>query len=225
MDEAALRALLDDVTTGRTTPDDAVAALRRLPFADVGDALVDHHRALRQGMPEAVYCPGKSPEQVVTIVGELLQHGSGPVLITRASDDQVKAAVAAHGEGLRRGTAMLWRAPEPWRAATPLVVSAGTADLPVVDEAVITLQANGFEIDVLTDVGVAGIHRLLAHVDRVTAAAAIIVVAGMEGALASVIGGHDRSAGRRGADQRRLRRRSGRGDRAARDARVAARAA
>ncbi len=189
MDEAALRALLDDVTAGRITPDDAVASLRRLPFADVGEALVDHHRALRQGMPEAVYCPGKSPEQVVTIVGELLRHGSGPVLITRASDDQIKAAVAAHGEGQRRGTAMLWRAPEAWRAATPLVVSAGTADLPVVDEAAITLQANGFEMDVLTDVGVAGIHRLLAHVDRVTAAGAVIVVAGMEGALASVIGG------------------------------------
>jgi NCAIR mutase (PurE)-related protein len=189
MDEAALRALLDDVTAGRATPDDAVAALRRLPFADLGDAFVDHHRALRLGMPETVYCPGKSSEQVVTIVGELLTHGSGPVLVTRASDDQLKAAVAAHGEGLRRGTAMLWRAPAPWRAGRPLVVSAGTADVPVVDEAAITLQANGFDADVLTDVGVAGIHRLLAHVDRVTGADAVVVIAGMEGALASVIGG------------------------------------
>lgn len=189
MDEAALRALLDDVTAGRTTADDAVAALRRLPFADVGDALVDHHRALRQGMPEAVYGPGKSAEQVVRIVGELLAHGDGPVLVTRASDDQLKAAIAAHGEGQRRGTSILWRRPEPWRAGRPLVISAGTADVPVVDEAVITLHAYGFEIDILTDVGVAGLHRLLAHVDRVTAAPAVIVVAGMEGALASVIGG------------------------------------
>jgi NCAIR mutase (PurE)-related protein len=189
MDEAALRALLDDVTAGRTSADDAVAALRRLPFADVGDALVDHHRALRQGMPEAVYGPGKSAEQVVRIVGELLAHGDGPVLVTRASDDQLKAAVAAYGEGVRRGTSMLWRRPEPWRAGRPLIVSAGTADMPVVDEAVITLQAYGFDVDVLTDVGVAGLHRLLAHVDRVTAAPAVVVVAGMEGALASVIGG------------------------------------
>src|SRR6478735_7118733 len=189
MDEAALRALLDEVTSGRTSADEAVAALRRLPFVDVGDALVDHHRALRQGMPEAVYCPGKTPEQVVRIVGELQAHGDGPVLITRASEDQIKAAVAAHGEGLRRGTAMLWRAPAPWRSGRPLVISAGTADLPVVDEAAITLAANGFEVDTLTDVGVAGIHRLLAHVDRVTDADAVIVVAGMKGALASVIGG------------------------------------
>jgi NCAIR mutase (PurE)-related protein len=189
MDEAALRALLDDVTAGRTSADDAVAALRRLPFADVGDALVDHHRALRQGMPEAVYGPGKSPEQVVRIVAELLAHGDGPVLVTRASDDQLKATVAAHGEGVRRGTAMLWRRPAPWRAGRPLVVAAGTADVPVVDEATITLEAYGFEVDVLTDVGVAGLHRLLAHIDRVTAAPAVIVIAGMEGALASVIGG------------------------------------
>lgn len=189
MDEAALRALLDDVTAGRTSADDAVAALRRLPFVDVGDALVDHHRTLRQGMPEAIYGPGKSAEQVVRIVGELLAHGDGPVLVTRASDDQLKAAIAAHGEGQRRGTSILWHRPEPWRAGRPLVISAGTADVPVVDEAVITLQAYGFEVDVLTDVGVAGLHRLLAHVDRVTAAPAVIVVAGMEGALASVIGG------------------------------------
>lgn len=189
MDEAALRALLDDVTAGRTSADDAVAALRRLPFADVGDALVDHHRALRQGMPEAVYGPGKSAEHVVRIVAELLAHSDGPVLVTRASDDQLKAAVAAHGDGERRGTAILWRRPAPWRTGRPLIIAAGTADVPVVDEATITLQAYGFDVDVLTDVGVAGLHRLLAHLDRVTSAPAVIVVAGMEGALASVIGG------------------------------------
>jgi len=189
MDEAALRALLADVTSGRTSADDAVAALRRLPFADVGDALVDHHRALRQGMPETVYGPGKTPEQVVRIVGELLDHGTGPVLVTRITDDQAKAAVAAHGEGLRRGAACLWRCPAPWRDSQPVIVSAGTADRPVVDEILITLEANGFEPDVITDVGVAGLHRLLAHLDRITAAPAVIVVAGMEGALASVIGG------------------------------------
>src|SRR3990170_1551458 len=144
VDEPTLRALLDDVNSGRVSADDAVAALRRLPFADIGDALVDHHRALRQGMPEAVYGPGKSAEQVVRIVAELLTHSDGPVLVTRASEDQLKAAVAAHGEGERRGTAMLWRRPAPWRAGRPLIVAAGTADVPVVDEATITLQAYGF---------------------------------------------------------------------------------
>jgi NCAIR mutase (PurE)-related protein len=189
MDERELRHLLDDVTAGRVAPDDAVAVLRRLPFADVGDALVDHHRALRQGMPEAVYAPGKTAEQVVRIVGELLEHGSGPVLVTRADDDQAKAAMAAHGDALQQGRSLLWRAPEAWRTRHPLVVSAGTADRPVVDECLLTLQAYGFAPGELTDVGVAGIHRLLAHVDRVTAADAVIVVAGMEGALASVVGG------------------------------------
>lgn len=189
VDEAALRDLVDRIRSGDIEPDAAVAQLIRLPFADLGDALVDHHRDLRQGMPEAVYGPGKSPEQCVRIVGELLAHGTGPVLLTRADDAQVKATTAVHGPGLERGGAVLWRAPEPDRTERVLVVTAGTADVPVADEAAVTLLAHGFEPDRLHDVGVAGLHRLLAHLDRVTAADAIVVVAGMEGALASVIGG------------------------------------
>ncbi|MGA0230882.1 MAG: nickel pincer cofactor biosynthesis protein LarB [Ilumatobacteraceae bacterium] len=190
-----------------------------MPFAEVGEALVDHHRALRQGMPEAVYGPGKSPEQCVEIVGELLRHGDGPVLLTRATDAQAKAAIAAHvddfGEprsvttrrtavpdarsssGSRSSDLMLqsllWRQPEPGshpRAdARVLVVTAGTADTAVADEADLTLAAHGISADRLHDVGVAGLHRLLAHIDRVTSADAVIVAAGMEGALASVVGG------------------------------------
>ncbi len=99
VDEPRLRELIDDIRSGAVSPDEAVAHLRRLPFADVGDALVDHHRMLRQGQPEAVYGPGKSPEQCVRIVDELLAHGSGPVLLTRASGDQQKAVLAAHPEG------------------------------------------------------------------------------------------------------------------------------
>jgi NCAIR mutase (PurE)-related protein len=167
----------------------AVAQLSRLPFADLGGALVDHHRALRQGMPEAVYGPGKSPEQCVRIVDELLAHGTGPVLLTRAADDQVKAVTAAVGAATQLGTTLLWRGPEPWRATTPLVVSAGTADAPVVEECLLTLRAYGFAPRRLDDVGVAGLHRVLAHLDTVTSADAVVVVAGMEGALASVIGG------------------------------------
>lgn len=189
VDEAGVRRLIDDVRTGAITADDAVAALRRLPFADVGDALVDHHRDLRQGMPEAVYAPGKSPEQCVRIVGELLRAGDGPVVMTRAGEAQSKAVEAEHGDALRSGGTLLWRCPEPSRSARVLVVSAGTADVPVVDECVLTLRAYGFAPDRIVDAGVAGLHRLLAHVDRVTAADAVVVVAGMEGALASVIGG------------------------------------
>ncbi len=189
VNEADIRQLLTDVRTGALSADDAVATLRRLPFADIGDALVDHHRALRQGIPEAVYGPGKTPDQVTRIVGELLAHSTDPVLLSRATPEQVAHAEAAHGPAVQSGGSALWRKPQPWRIARVAVVSAGTADQPVVDECVITLSAYGFAPTTLTDVGVAGLHRLLAHLDEITAADAIVVVAGMEGALASVVGG------------------------------------
>jgi NCAIR mutase (PurE)-related protein len=189
VDEAALRQLIDDVRSGTVEPDTAVERLRRLPFAEVGDALVDHHRALRQGMPEAVYGRGKSVEQCVAIIGELLTNGVGPVLLTRADTPQLDAVSAEYSGGERVGSAVLWRRTDPHRAARVLVASAGTSDAPVVDEAVLTLRAYGFDPDRLSDIGVSGLHRLLAHLDRVTSADAVIVVAGMEGALASVIGG------------------------------------
>jgi NCAIR mutase (PurE)-related protein len=190
VDDVTLRAFIEDVRAGVTSPDEAVARLGRLPFAEVGDALVDHHRALRQGMPEAVYGRGKSPEQCVAIVGELLAHGTGPVLVTRVDEAQRTALLEAHGEAHAEGGCLLWREPEPVPSDRPvLVATAGTADVPVADEAAVTLRALGLPIDRLHDVGVAGLHRLLAHLDRVTAARAVIVVAGMEGALASVIGG------------------------------------
>ena len=190
VDERELQLLIDGVRAGTVSADDAVALLRRLPFAEVGDTLVDHHRTIRQGMPEAVYGEGKSPEQCVAIVGELLAQQSGPVLLTRASKAIEAAVMAAHAGGEASAGCVLWRLPStPTRTASVLVVSAGTCDVPVVDECVLTLRAYGFAPDRLTDVGVAGIHRLLAQVDRVTAADAVVVVAGMEGALASVIGG------------------------------------
>ncbi len=189
MDEVTLRALVDDIRTGAVSPDDAVARLARLPFADIDGALVDHHRSIRQGMPEAVYGPGKSVDHCVRIVGELLRHGSGPVLLTRADSAQRSACVDAHGPADEANHSLLWRRPEPTRTAQVLVITAGTSDLAVADEAELTLRAHGFAPRRLVDVGVSGLHRLLAHIDDVTAADAVIVVAGMEGALASVIGG------------------------------------
>ena len=189
MDADALRALLDDVVSGALAPDEAVARLRRLPFADLGYARVDHHRSLRQGLPEAVYGPGKTPEQCAGIVGELLREGAGPVLLTRASDEQAKAALAAHPSGTAVGATVVWRPLPATRPQQVVIVTAGTADAPVADECATVLTAYGFDPRRIVDAGVAGLHRLLPHVDELAAADAVVVVAGMEGALASVVGG------------------------------------
>jgi len=163
--------------------------LRRLPYADLGFARVDHHRPLRQGMPEAVYGPGKTPEQCVAIVGELLQGGDDPVVLTRASDEQRSAVEAAHPGGAASGTTIVWRAAAPARPERIVIAAAGTSDGQVAAECEAVLRAYGFSPVRLDDVGVAGIHRVLAHADALAAADAVVVVAGMEGALASVVGG------------------------------------
>ncbi len=190
MDDASLKTLLNQVRSGEIEPEQAMAELRRLPFVDLGVARIDHHRALRQGLPEAVYGPGKSPQDCVTIVEELLTNGSGPVLVTRTTPEQQQALLDAHPSATLQGTLMTWRASEPVEdGRTIAVVTAGTADAPVADEAAGTLAAYGRNVDRITDVGVAGIHRLLAETDRLVAADIVIVIAGMEGALASVVGG------------------------------------
>jgi NCAIR mutase (PurE)-related protein len=190
MDEATLRILLDDVRSGALSADDAVYRLRRLPFADLGFARVDHHRALRQNMPEAVYAPGKTPEQCAEIVAELLSEpGGGPVLLTRADDRQADAALARNPGGTHAGTTLVWRPAPPERTGRILVITAGTADLPVATECLTTLTAYGFQPTLLPDCGVAGIHRLLGTVDDLAGADAVVVVAGMEGALPSFVGG------------------------------------
>ena len=188
MDEAALQELLGDVRSGRVDDDEAVRRLRRLPFADLGFARVDHHRALRQGVAEAVYAPGKTPQQCAAIVAELLSVPGGPVLLTRAASDQIEAAQAVAPDGVVTGGTVVWRPAGP-RHEVVAVVSAGTADRPVADECLATLSAYGFAATRLDDVGVAGLHRLLADVDVVTGAQAVVVIAGMDGALASVVGG------------------------------------
>lgn len=181
--------LLDDLLAGVRSADDVVAELRRLPFADLGMARVDHHRALRQGLPEAVYAPGKTSEQCSVIVGELLERGSGPVLVTRTDQAQRDHLCRDHPGAEVTGSLVVWRKAEARTGATVLLVTAGTADGPVADECQGVLRAFGMPVDRLDDVGVAGLHRLLAEVDRLTTADIVIVFAGMEGALASVVGG------------------------------------
>ncbi|MDA8276437.1 MAG: nickel pincer cofactor biosynthesis protein LarB [Actinomycetota bacterium] len=235
MDEPAIIQLIDDIRSGACPPDEALRRLRRLPFADLGFARVDHHRGLRQSFPEAVYAQGKSPEQCSAIVGELLatpltattatphgalsrsgrsdgelddlpdQHGrpvGPPVILTRADAEQVALVCRDHpggsvtetgqatGGDRRRGTlsTVVWR-PAPARTARVLVVTAGTSDLPVAHECAATLTALGIRPTVLADCGVAGVHRLLASADELAEADAVVVVAGMEGALASLVGG------------------------------------
>ena len=163
--------------------------MARLPYADLGFARIDHHRQLRQGAAEAVYGQGKTPDQAARIVAELLARSeAAPVVLTRADAAQVRAAVEANPGADVRGTTVVWR-PAPPRPERVVLLTAGTADLPVADECAATLVAHGLPPVRVTDVGVAGLHRLLAHLDRITGADAIVVAAGMEGALASVIGG------------------------------------
>lgn len=186
-----LEALLADVAAGRIPPGAALERLRHLPFEDLPFARIDHHRALRQGFPEVVFCEGKSVDQVVTIC-ERLQAATGSFLGTRASD-----AVAARLKS--RFPEMSWNplarvvhlaAERPLRQpGTILVVSAGTSDLPVAEEAAVVAEAFGHPVERLIDVGVAGIHRLLAAGEQIQRARVVIVVAGMEGALPSVVGG------------------------------------
>ena len=197
MNASSLRALIDQVASGECTPDDAVRQLRRLPYADLGFARIDHHRDLRQGMAEAVYGPGKEPEHCAAIVEELLAATTAPVLLTRATDAQIKAVTAltealGHGSGevtVTGTSSTITFRPASARGANVVVVTAGTADLPVAHECTAVLRALGFAPNLLVDCGVAGLHRLLAEVDELAMADAVVVIAGMEGALASVVGG------------------------------------
>lgn len=188
MDEAAVRQMLVEVRSGELETEEAVRRLRRLPFADLGFARVDHHRSLRQGVAEAVYGPGKTPPQCAAIVAELLAEPGGPVVLTRASPEQIEAAGAVAPAGCRTGGTVVWR-PAPTRHQSVALVSAGTADGPVADECQATLAAYGLGVQRLDDVGVAGLHRLLADVEVVTGADVVVVIAGMDGALPSVVGG------------------------------------
>ena len=186
-----LRKLLEDLHQQRTTPEEALEVLRHLPYEDLGFAQVDHHRGLRQGFPEVVFCQGKTLEQVGQIVQRIRATGSD-VLATRASREVFAAVQALFPEAVYHAQAHAIVLQSEQRSRTKgivLVVSAGTSDIPVAEEAAITAQTLGSTTERLYDVGVAGIHRLLDRRDKLFQARVLIVVAGMEGALASVVGG------------------------------------
>jgi NCAIR mutase (PurE)-related protein len=196
MDRLRLEALLNDVREGRTDVADAVERLKDLPFEDIGFAKVDHHRALRTGMPEVIFAAGKTAAQVAAIFARMAQAG-GNVLATRASAEMFAAvqalespAAAAKAEYHETGRCItLAQTPAPAGKGTIAVVCAGTSDLPVAEEAVITARLMGNTVELIADVGVAGIHRLLAQKSSLQSARVLIVCAGMEGALPTVVGG------------------------------------
>lgn len=194
MTEEQIRALLASVRSGACSEDDAVQALKSLPFEDLGFAKLDHHRHLRTGFPEVIFAQGKTAAQVAEIFARLRARHP-VVLATRASAEQADAVRAVAPDSIYHELSRLivWRHPDhpTQRIAEPLiaVVAAGTSDLPVAEEAAITAELAGWPVDRVYDVGVAGLHRLLAQSDRVMRAKVVVVVAGMEGALASVVGG------------------------------------
>ena len=191
MNEDALKRLLESVRGGQVNVDEAVGQLRHLPFEDLGFATVDHHRAIRCGFPEVIYCSGKTIDQIRSIFASLAAHGNN-VLATRAEPDAYGAVAgefpaAEYHEAAR---AITYRPAGPAEAVGHVaVVAAGTSDLPVADEARVTAEIMDARVTTHYDVGVAGLHRLLACSEQLQAASAIVVVAGMEGALPSVVGG------------------------------------
>jgi NCAIR mutase (PurE)-related protein len=187
----SIRKLFDEVRKGSISPDDAVNRLRHLPFEDLGFAKVDHHRALRAGMPEIILGEGKTPAQTAAIFARLASQG-GNVLATRASEKQFLAVKKKVRKVEYRELAraiVLQKDPKMYGKGVIAVVSAGTSDIPVAEEAVVTAELMGNKVEHFYDVGVAGIHRLLANRVALTKARVVIVCAGMEGALPSVVGG------------------------------------
>jgi NCAIR mutase (PurE)-related protein len=191
MDQDHLRALLDQVRAGAVDVDAAIDRLRHLPFEDLGFAKVDHHRVLRHGMPEVVFGKGKSADQISAIVATLLAQAPN-VLVTRAGAEVAERLRQEHPDTEyfpSSGAARIWRDRTIRGKGKISVVCAGTSDLPVAEEAQVTAEVMGNEVDAIHDIGVAGIHRVMQNRERLAEARVIIVCAGMEGALPSVVGG------------------------------------
>ena len=191
MDRSQLKSLLEQVRSGETEIDSALDRLKHMPFEDLGFAKVDHHRALRHGMPEVVFGKGKTPEQIVAIAERLLDCAPN-VLITRAEADATEAVRARFADAeyfpLSRSI-RVWRDRTIHGKGKIAVVCAGTSDLFVAEEAQVTAEVMGNEVDSIHDIGVAGIHRLMNNRERLNEARVVVVCAGMEGALPSAVGG------------------------------------
>jgi NCAIR mutase (PurE)-related protein len=191
MDEAALRSLLDSVAGGAVSVEEATRRIKRLDVEDLGFARLDHHRTLRRGFPEVIYSPGKTPEEV-GIIAERIAAAGQSVLATRCTPDayeEVRRRVPDAVYHARARCAVAVRNPPPLVSGVVVVATGGTSDIPVAEEAALTVELAGSPVERLWDVGVAGIHRLLANRERLLAANVVVAVAGMEGALPSVIGG------------------------------------
>lgn len=191
MDQEQLRLLLEQVKTGAVDVDAAIGRMRHLPFEDLGFAKIDHHRALRHGMPEVVFGKGKTPEQVAELATRLLSEARN-ILITRADPAMAKLVCERVPDAEYfplSGAIRVWRDKTLTGKGTIAVISAGTSDIPVAQEAQVTAEVMGNQVDVIFDIGVAGIHRLMSNRERITAARVVVVCAGMEGALPSVVGG------------------------------------
>jgi NCAIR mutase (PurE)-related protein len=191
MDQDQLRALLEEVRAGAVEIDTALDRLRHMPFEDLGFAKVDHHRALRHGMPEVVFGLGKTADQISSIAASLLAKAQN-VLLTRLTAEVAERLQREHTGGEyfpASGALRFWRDRSVRGKGKIAVVCAGTSDLPVTEEAEVTAEVMGNEVDAIHDVGIAGIHRLMHHRERLCEARVVIVCAGMEGALPSVIGG------------------------------------
>ena len=192
MNDNSLTDILEEVRSGRLSVQEAVGRLRHLPYEDLGFAKVDHHRSLRTGFPEVIFCQGKSSEQVVEILKRLAERN--PVVLATRADEAIYEAVrkaVPHAVYHKQPRMIVVRKDEPQPETDKyiMVVSAGTADIPVAEEAAVTAESMGSKVERVYDIGVAGIHRLLDQKDKLRNANVIIVVAGMEGALASVVGG------------------------------------
>ncbi len=186
-----VRQVLEDVQSGKISVDDALLKIKMEPFADIGYAKVDLHRNARKGTAEVIYGEGKTPEQITGILDVMKENGQGPVLITRLSSEKAEIVAKFHKldyhADARAG--IVGSIPEPGGIGKILVATGGTSDIPVAEEAALTAETFGNEVVRLYDVGVAGLHRTLAHLDEIMEASVSVAIAGMEGALASVIGG------------------------------------
>lgn len=191
MNKADTERLLRQVAAGEVEVDEALLRLKEAPYRDLGFAKLDGHRGLRQGAAEVIYGAGKTGEQIAAIAADMLKNGEATVLITRMSREKAgtvqKCVKLLYNETAQLGIA--GSVPEKTGKGTILVATGGTSDMPVAEEAALTAEALGNEVVRLYDVGVAGLHRMLAHLNEIMSARVIIVIAGMEGALASVIGG------------------------------------